>query len=140
MRLSRNLLLAVPMIWAFASPAFAQDDLAETIKQGCDAEIKQYCSQVLLGEGRMLACFYAHEDKLSNQCIGVLYDASQVLIDAVDTLEDIAEACGTDIKQFCSDVQMGEGRIAMCLHDNASKLSAECNEELTELAEQSTDP
>jgi hypothetical protein len=139
MRLARNLLLAVSLVFAVTPPVFAQD-LIENIKQGCDAEIKQYCSQVLLGEGRMLACFYAHEDKLSNQCIGVLYDASQVLIDAVDKLEDIAEACGNDIKQFCSEVQMGDGRIAMCLHDNASKLSTECNEQLTELAEESTDP
>lgn len=134
MRVIRGLMVAVAVLFLVTPSAFAQD-LIENIKQGCDTEIKQFCSQVLLGEGRMLACFYAHEDKLSSQCIGVLYDSAQILIDAVDTLEDLAEACGGDIDKFCGDVQMGDGRIAMCLQDNVNDLSTECTEELAELAE-----
>ncbi|HET6565528.1 MAG TPA: cysteine rich repeat-containing protein [Xanthomonadales bacterium] len=133
MRLVRNCLLAVSLV--FASASVSAQDLAANIQQGCGPEIKQYCSQVTLGEGRLLACFYAHEDKLSNQCIGVLYDTAEVLADAISTLEDIAEDCGADIQEFCGDVEMGDGRIAMCLQDHADELSEDCTEELAELAE-----
>lgn len=134
MRSARNMLLVIVLAFAVAPTAFAQD-LIENIKQGCDAEINKFCSQVTLGEGRMLACFYAHEDKLSNQCIGVLYDAAEVLADAVSTLEDIAEDCGADIEKFCAEVELGDGRIAQCLQNNAAALSEDCSEELAELSE-----
>jgi long-chain acyl-CoA synthetase len=39
------------------------------------------------------------------------------------------------IDKFCGDVQMGDGRIAMCLQDNVNDLSAVCTEKLAELAE-----
>lgn len=134
MRLVRISWLAASLAFVGTPGAFAQDLIAD-IQQGCDKEIKQYCSQVTMGEGRMLACFYAHEDKLSNQCIGVLYDAAEVLADFVDTLEDIAEDCGADIEKFCAEVEIGDGRIAQCLQANAGSLSEACSEELAELAE-----
>ena len=134
MRLTRNILMMVFLLFAASSNVFAQDLIAD-IQQGCNTEIKQYCSQVTLGEGRLLACFYAHEDKLSNQCIGVLYDAAEVLADAIGTLEDIAEDCGADIEKFCADVEFGDGRIAQCLQANAASLNEDCSEELAELME-----
>ncbi|MNK22801.1 Cysteine rich repeat protein [compost metagenome] len=35
-------------------------------------------------------------------------------------------ACSGDIERFCPGVEMGDGRIAKCLHKNKNKLSAEC--------------
>lgn len=52
------------------------DDIVSQVERGCATEIENFCSQVTLGEGRMLACFYAHEDKLSGQCQFTLYSAA----------------------------------------------------------------
>jgi hypothetical protein len=38
------------------------------VLDGCNSELAQYCAEVTPGEGRLLACLYAHEDKLSGQC------------------------------------------------------------------------
>ena len=57
----------------------AGQSLIETVANGCKVEIETYCSQVTPGEGRILACLYAHEDKLSAKCEYALYDAAAQL-------------------------------------------------------------
>ena len=44
--------------------------------EGCQAEIETYCKDVTLGKARIMACLYAHEDKLSERCKYALYEAS----------------------------------------------------------------
>ena len=48
----------------------------------------------------------------------------------------IVEACGADIKQYCSDVERGGGRILRCLRDNRNKLSGSCKSTLAEIFSQ----
>ena len=38
------------------------------IQASCATDIKSFCSQVTPGEGRLMLCMMAHEDKLSDQC------------------------------------------------------------------------
>ena len=102
-------------------------------QKGCGAEIENYCSQVMLGEGRLLACFYAHEDKLSGRCQYALYDASAQLERAVSALNYLAGQCGDDIVALCAEVQMGEGRILQCLSDKGDAVSAECKTAMEEV-------
>ena len=40
----------------------------ETVATGCEKELAAYCQGVTPGEGRILACLYAHADRLSGQC------------------------------------------------------------------------
>ena len=42
-----------------------------------EAELETYCKDVTPGDGRILACLYAHGDKLSGQCEYALYDAAE---------------------------------------------------------------
>ncbi len=114
--------------------AFAQD-LVSQIQTGCATEIKEYCSQVTLGEGRLLACFYAHEDKLSGQCEYALYDAAAQLEHAVSTLNYVAGQCENDIREKCADVQLGKGRVLECLQSNADSISAGCVQALEDVTE-----
>jgi len=48
----------------FAVNAGAVESLVETVATGCEVELKTYCSEVTFGEGRILACLYAHNDKI----------------------------------------------------------------------------
>jgi Cysteine rich repeat len=50
--------------------------LADIGAEGCQAEIETYCKDVTMREARILACLYAHEDKLSERCKYTLYEAS----------------------------------------------------------------
>jgi hypothetical protein len=54
--------------------AAAQGTILEAMKQGCAKELGTYCKAVDPGEGRIAACLYAHDDKISTQCAVAVYD------------------------------------------------------------------
>lgn len=126
--------LAALILATFAASASAQP-IADTIANGCKTEIETFCSQVTLGEGRLLACFYAFEDKLSGQCQYALYTAANQLDQAVNALQYVASECQGDIQTFCASVQAGEGRIAECLAQNSDSLSDSCSTAIDEVFE-----
>lgn len=103
-------------------------DPVQTIADGCSAEIENYCSQVTPGEGRLLACFFAHEDKLSGQCEYALYAAAAELDAAVNALAYVATECKDDILAHCGDVAVGEGRVLDCLEANQEDVSDACKQ------------
>jgi hypothetical protein len=118
---------------ASASPATAQQPLAEQVIEGCASELETYCAAVTPGEGRLLACLYAHGDKLSGQCDFALYDAAVRLERAISALTYVASECRTDIESLCAGVQMGEGRIAQCLNERTADLSEPCDRALADV-------
>jgi hypothetical protein len=85
--------------------------------------LETYCKDVTPGEGRILACLYAHSDKLSGKCEFALYDAAAQLERAVAALSYVVNECADDLDQFCRDVAAGEGRLLMCLDKNDQKVS-----------------
>ena len=87
MKMKFLVLLATFALTGLSGPIAAQG-IVETVQKGCATEIEAFCSQVSPGEGRLLACFYAHEDKLSGQCQYALYSASAQLIRASQTIFD----------------------------------------------------
>ena len=125
MNLKTPMLTAVAVLMSMSGNLFAQG-IVETVEQGCAAEIENYCSQVSVGEGRLLACFYAHEDKLSGQCQYALYSASAQLDQAVSALNYVATECEDDLMTHCANVQIGEGRVIECLRANKDSVSEAC--------------
>jgi hypothetical protein len=83
---------------AAAAPAVAQDSLLEYVDNSCEADLKQFCSQVTPGEGRLLHCAAAHEDKLSGQCSYALYQAASLLEQLSVSIVYVAQSCETEIK------------------------------------------
>jgi hypothetical protein len=104
----------------------AQESLIDTVANGCKTEITTYCKDVKPGEGRILACLYAYEDKLSGKCEYALYDAAARLERAVAALTYVAKECEADIVANCSGVKAGEGRVLQCLEKNEAKVSTRC--------------
>jgi Cysteine rich repeat len=120
-----------------ASPSPAQDataamqgPLATQVREGCNSELTKYCAEVTPGEGRLLACLYAHGDKLSGQCEFALYDAAARLERAINAVTYVASECRSDLEKHCANVEMGEGRVAQCLKDHTSELSPGCAQAL----------
>jgi len=117
---------------AAAAPAVAQDSLLEYVVNSCEADLKQYCSQVTPGEGRLLHCAAAHEDKLSGQCSYALYQAASLLEQLSMAIVYVAESCETEIKTLCGDVKAGEGRVLSCLEGNSESLGEPCKKALAD--------
>lgn len=108
-----------------ADPAGGKDAISRA-NQACAAERAQFCSQVTPGEGRLMACMYAHQDKLSPGCERALVEAAVVLERVMNSLSRFAEACMVDIDEHCAQVPSGEGRLLSCLGDHRSELRPQC--------------
>jgi len=128
MRRSVVLFLIIGGVLLVVNSVWAQQSLLETVANGCKAELEKYCSNVTPGEGRLLACLYAYEDKLSGRCEYALYDAASRLERVVAALSYVANECSADLKQYCAGVAAGEGRLLQCLDKNEDKVSKRCKQ------------
>ena len=113
---------------SFAYQARAQDSLVEYLIESCKVEIESFCSQVTPGQGRMLHCMAAHEDKISGRCNYALFQASAALEQMAAAIVHVAQQCKSDIQTLCGDVKEGDGRILMCLEENAEEVSGDCKQ------------
>lgn len=116
--------------------AAMQGDLATQVVEGCSSELTRYCEQVTPGEGRLLACLYAHSDKVSGRCEHALYDAAARLERAISTITYVANECRAELETHCASVEVGEGRVAQCLKNHTAELSPGCNQALTNVGVQ----
>jgi Golgi apparatus protein 1 len=117
--------------------ASAQTDIAKAIQQklaaeatklenSCADDIKKYCTTVTPGEGRMIYCMQAHEDKISTKCAFDLEEAATDVQLSADNLKDAIIACHAEITGVCGKTLPGQGRIAACLIANKSTASKNC--------------
>ena len=116
-----------------AMPALAGQDLVKTVADGCKTELETYCKNVTPGEGRILACLFAYQDKLSGKCEYALYDAAVQLERAVAALAYVVNECADDLDKHCSAVEAGDGRLLECIEKNDKKVSARCKDALKEV-------
>jgi hypothetical protein len=101
----------------FYLPAFSQN-------RPCAADTAKFCKDVKGMQGTM-QCLKEHEADLSPQC--------QARVQAMEArVKEMSDACQGDVQQFCQDVSAGGGRIAQCLKQHESQLSATCKAELAQ--------
>ena len=126
-------LLAILLV----GPVSAQTDIGKTVlekltakvaklESACARDIKKYCKTVTPGEGRMIYCMQAREDKISVKCAFELGETSTGVQTAADALKDAVIACKAEISGVCGKILPGQGRIAACLLSNKSTASAGC--------------
>jgi len=131
MRYAAMCVVVIVMMVLFGGTAFAaQSMLVEQVAKGCDKEITTFCKDVTPGEGRVLACLYAHGDKLSGKCEYALYDAAAQLERVINVLAYLANECRDDLKNFCSDIKPGGGRLIQCIDKNSDKVGSRCKQAL----------
>lgn len=140
--LARIVLLASGV--GFASAAYAQTDAMNAVLQrlmagikklenSCGADIKKHCSDVTPGDGRIMHCLQAYEDKLSPECEYDLDEAELQLQTTLDHLREAVNACRSDIDKLCAKTTPGQGRIAACLAANRTSVSQTCVEAVQRL-------
>ena len=136
MRKTTVLLTLLALAVLGTSGALAQDAAEDPIQNAIDActpEIKAYCSQVTPGDGRLLACFYAHEDKLSGACGWALYEGAARLEQFATDIAHLANQCWDDLIEHCGEVEMGEGRVASCLLEHKAEVSEGCSQAIKDV-------
>jgi hypothetical protein len=128
MKRTMIVLVTLAILPLLVTAATAQQSLVETVANGCKVEIEKYCAQVTPGEGRVLACLYAHGDKLSPKCEYALYDAAVQLERAVAALSYVANECDADLEKYCGSIAPGEGRLLECLEKHDKQVSGRCKQ------------
>jgi hypothetical protein len=128
MRYGMILVVSIFMVVCCVGASFAQKGPIETALEGCEKDLETYCKSVTPGEGRIQACLYAYEDKLSGRCVYALYEAANKLERAATALKYLANECKGDVSSLCADTMPGEGRILKCLEKNEAKVSSRCKQ------------
>ncbi len=128
-----KILILIASLFTFSLPASALEDIIESVATGCEKELSTFCKDVTPGEGRILACLFAHSDKVSGRCEYAVYDAAAQLERAVSALTYVASECGEDIDKGCAKVEAGEGRILTCLKESENKVTKRCNQAMKDI-------
>lgn len=132
--MKRNVLVVVGAVLLLSvSGAWAQDAIIDNVMKSCETEIKTYCSQVTLGESRLLACFYAHEDKLSGRCQYALYEGAAQLEQFAAAVTHVATECHDDLVTHCAEVELGEGRVGTCLLEHKAEITDACRQAIDDV-------
>jgi len=109
------------------------ENAVEDMLLGCEQDTKKYCSSVTPGEGRLLKCMQAHEDKISNECRYSINRVSYLVSKIALTVEYLATQCVADAQKLCSEIEPGDGRIVSCLAQNQSNLDVGCSNALKDV-------
>jgi hypothetical protein len=131
MRFFGGFVIAALVLLAPATvPAQAQDDQAQWARyiQGhCGPELKRHCSGISKGQGRILACLYAREDKLSAKCGMAVMASVERLGVALGALANVMRVCEPDVRRLCNGMVAGNGNLVGCLATARASVSATCN-------------
>lgn len=108
--------------------AKAQASIPQVVAANCAKDIKQFCSKITLGGGRVVACLFAHNDKIGGQCMLAMIEGSVALNATMAALRHLAKttSCRSDLHQYCKGIPAGGGRLYRCLKKNFATLTDGC--------------
>jgi Cysteine rich repeat len=85
----------------------------------CKADLAKFCPQAKPGGGQVAACLKQNMAQLSAPC-------KERVGQMKELLKEVHQACEEDIHFLCDGIQPGGGRIAACLKQSESEVSAGC--------------
>lgn len=91
----------------------------------CAEDLKEYCSGITPGGGRLIQCLNEHSEELSSSCenwIERIKEKSQ----------ELNEACFEEIVHFCNFEEPDLVRIVSCLQERYVNLTLACRQKLRE--------
>ena len=124
----------------FIKPAMAAGPVERAIV-ACEYELTHFCATVTPGEGRLMMCLGAYEDKISLGCGIAVYEAAVAIDVLASVIAAVGTACGQEIVDHCATaigdndfvVEAGQGQVVQCLASNQSSLGESCNAVLAKL-------
>jgi hypothetical protein len=100
----------------------------QQLRTACGEELRNFCGTVTPGEGRLLLCMQAHEDKISPQCELSLLEVTRNIGKAASRVESFAQACWGDIQAHCTGTG---GSVLRCMAEKRGMLSGPCQAQVT---------
>ncbi len=107
---------------------------AQSIFESCAKDLETYCGAVTPGNGRTLACIYAHEDKVSEECDAATDNVSTLLDWFLEKVRYVYDRCADDIQKHCAGTEFREGQIISCLIEKSSEVTGACKEVAAEFS------
>jgi hypothetical protein len=105
----------------------------EQMVAACGADLRRYCKDVPLGNGRIRACFNAHQASLSPNCQRTRTRVYASIARRVAAQKNIVRICNADIKRLCQGVVPGDANILNCmLEAKPSFIRPECRQTLAD--------
>ena len=140
-------IVLLPMCISISSAAYAQTDMMSLLRErlaagfkkletACGEDVKKFCSTVTPGDGRIMLCMQAHEDKISDSCASTLDEVAHQAEATADNLREAVKACRGDIEKLCATTQPGQGRLAACLTANKTSVSKGCADAVQKIQDQ----
>jgi hypothetical protein len=140
-------IMLLPICISISSAAYAQTDMMSSLRgrlaasfkkleTACGEEVKKFCSTVTPGDGRLIYCMQAHEDKISDSCASTLDEVTYQAEATADNLREAVNACRGDIEKLCATTQPGQGRLAACLAANKTSVSKGCADTVQKVQDQ----
>jgi hypothetical protein len=117
------------LIATLADPAMVR---ADEMIAACKVEIDASCSGVSKGQGRITACLFARNHKLSPDCKAAVTRITDRVPENVLSMKGttyearLRNACRLDVRRLCSDVNSGTQFVLACLYSRSQNLSAPC--------------
>lgn len=106
---------AIVVLLGTALSAAADEKLLARAVKSCESDITAFCRHVKMGEGRLLGCLLANDDKISSQC-GMALNEFTLNIEEVRAQADaVVRACEADRETFCPTEHWGQGGVVRCL-------------------------
>ena len=106
--------------------ASAEESVVEMVVNSCKIELVDYCSRVTPGRGRVVACLYAHSDKLREDCSLAIEIGVVQLNLVLSAVSHVVDRCQNDLDKYCGDVEIGGGRMYQCMSKNKANLEPTC--------------
>ena len=117
--------LAVVLLLALSpAPARAEDP--------CTDDVKRLCAEATVGKGAVRNCLEKNEASLGDACRAKVQAEKA---NARRILREFAQACRTDVDQFCPAVEPGGGRLLGCLSQHQLEISSPCQSVLGHIGE-----
>ena len=134
------LIMAFSLLSVSGKVVLAADPVERAII-ACENELTTFCSTVTPGQGRLMMCLGAHEDKISVGCAVAVYDAAVAIDVLAGLIAAIGMACEQEIVDHCATptsdteivVEAGQGQVVGCLAAHQAKLGNACKAIITEL-------
>lgn len=77
-----------------------------------------FCAQ---GDARVIRCLEESREQLTTDCRVAMFDHMTRMSEDIDFNKPLKDACSSEIKQNCANVNPGHSRVVRCLQDGKRK-------------------
>ncbi|MBN8918512.1 MAG: hypothetical protein J0I31_23230 [Rhizobiales bacterium] len=130
-----GVLFAAVILAGSASAAGAQTmsyaQAGALLARSCGPDINKFCSNVNLGEGKLLACMDGKINQVSAKCKADYATAKASIAERDAAQDSIQEVCSADTARLCPGMVPQDGNLLSCLLQATRVVSDRCNAAIT---------